>query len=191
MRLDHIAYRVPNRDETVDFFKSVFEYAIGSEFTINFDDGSSAECMALIPMEKKRKFSTTYLGSDHAPFTTQGTWPDYVEYHLAPEIFVSEGTPGSIVDRWVKARGGIGGIHHMAYSTKNIDRVVKEWKGNGIKFLSDKVIDCPDDDMRQIFTKPQPLLGGMIIELIERGDKGFCQNSVKDLMESTDELRDE
>jgi hypothetical protein len=33
-------------------------------------------------------------------------------------------------------------------------------------------------------------LGGVIIELIERGDKGFCQNSVKNLMEATDENRD-
>ena len=33
--------------------------------------------------------------------------------------------------------------------------------------------------------KSKALLGGIIIELIERGDKGFCQNSVKNLMEST------
>ena len=39
--------------------------------------------------------------------------------------------------------------------------------------------------MKQIFTRPQTLLGGIIIELIDRGEKGFCQNSVKDLMEST------
>ena len=132
-----------------------------------------------------------YSGPSNIPFTEKGTFPHFVEYHLAPEIFVSEGTPGSIVDRWVKERGGIGGVHHMAYNTDDINSVVKEWKDHDIEFLSDEVIDCPDDDMRQIFTKPQPLLGGMIIELIERGDKGFCQNSVKDLMESTDELRDE
>ena len=50
---------------------------------------------------------------------------------------------------------------------------------------TDDVIDCPDDDLRQIFTKPLDYMGGIIIELIERGSKGFCQNSVRDLMNST------
>ena len=73
----------------------------------------------------------------------------------------------------------------MAYSVEDIDKTVKEWKEKGIEFLTNEIIDCPDDNLRQIFTKPQDLLGGIIIELIERGDKGFCQNSVKNLMEST------
>ena len=60
------------------------------------------------------------------------------------------------------------------------------WKRHGVEFLTDHIIKCPDDDMRQIFTKPIDYLGGVIIELIERGDKGFCQNNVKNLMESTE-----
>jgi len=180
MRLDHIAYRVKNRDKTVESIKSLFGYNIGEEFTIDFDDGSQAQCVALTPPE--RLTEDTYL---EALWTVHGNLATY--YHLAPEIFVSEGTPDSIVDKWVKERGGIGGIHHLAYSTDRIDGVVKEWKDRGIEFLSDDIIDCPDDDMRQIFTEPQDLLGGMILELIERGDKGFCKESVKDLMESTEE----
>ena len=39
--------------------------------------------------------------------------------------------------------------------------------------------------MKQLFSKPVKELGNVIIELIEREDKGFCQNSVKDLMNST------
>lgn len=157
MKLDHIAYRVPNREASVDRLSNMFGYEIGAEFTIDFDDGSKAECKAL------------------------------VEPSL-PEVFVSEGSPGSIVERWIEnTPNGQGGIHHLAYKVDDIDPIVKQWKDRGIEFLTEDVIDCPDDDLRQIFTKPQPLLGGVIIELIERGDKGFCQNSVKALMESTDE----
>ena len=156
MKLDHIAYRVPDKDRTGHFLESLTGYSAGAEFQINFDDGSSADCKALLPSDES-----------------------------SPEVFVSEGTPNSIVDEWVKERGDTGGIHHIAYSTDNIDKAVKEWKEKGIEFLSDNIIDCPDDNLRQIFTKPQDLLGGIIVELIERGDKGFCQNSVKHLMEST------
>ncbi len=156
MRLDHIAYRVPDRDKTAHFLESLTGYSVGTEFQINFDDGSSADCKALLPSDES-----------------------------SPEVFVSGGTPNSIVDEWVKERGDTGGIHHIAYATDNIDEAVKEWREKGIEFLSDDIIDCPDDNLRQIFTKPQDLLGGIIVELIERGDKGFCQNSVKNLMEST------
>ena len=69
----------------------------------------------------------------------------------------------------------------------NIHQPFKKWKEIGIEFLTEAIIDCPEDNLRQIFTKPQPLLGGVIIELIERGEHGFCQNSVKKLMESTDD----
>ena len=155
IRLDHIAYRVPNRDETVDHLTKMFGYEVGEEFTIDFDDGSKAECKAL------------------------------VETSL-PEVFVSQGSSGSIVEKWIKnTPNGQGGIHHLAYKVNDIDPIFKKWKDAGIEFLTENVIDCPDDDLRQIFTKPQPLLGGVIIELIERGDKGFCKNSVKELMEAT------
>ena len=165
MRLDHIAYRVPNRDETVEHLTKMFGYYVAEEFTIDFDDGSKAECKAL--------------------------QPDIAEKFMLPEVFVSEGSPGSIVEKWIQnTLNGQGGIHHLAYKVDDIDPIVKQWKDGGIEFLTEDVVDCPDDDLRQIFTKPQPLLGGVIIELIERGDKGFCQNSVKDLMEATDENRD-
>tara|TARA_R110001599_G_scaffold342155_1_gene563660 strand:- start:372 stop:863 length:492 start_codon:yes stop_codon:yes gene_type:complete len=154
--LDHIAYRVADRDKTVDFLCSLLGYKVGAEFKIDFDDGSKADCKALVDI----------CGS-------------------SPEVFVSEGTPGSIVDDWVKERDGTGGVHHIAYSVENIDKAVKQLRDRGVEFLSDDIIDCPDDNLRQIFTKPQDLLGGIIVELIERGDRGFCQNSVKNLMEST------
>ena len=158
MNLDHIAFRVPDRESTVDHLFKMFEYELGAEFTIDFDDGSKAECKALVKPG-------------------------------LPEAFVSEGSPGSIVESWVQSTSnGQGGIHHIAYKVDDIDPIVKRWKSKCIEFLTDDVIDCPDDSLRQIFTKPQSQLGGLIIELIERGDKGFCQNSVKDLMNSTKEV---
>ena len=155
MKLDLIAYRVTDRDATVDHLSQMFGYKTGAEFTIDFDDGSKAECKALVC----------------PPLT---------------EVFVSQGTSGSIVEKWVKnSSGENGGVHHIAYSV-DIDDTFKKWKEIGVEFLTETIIDCPEDNLRQIFTKPQPLLGGVIIELIERGEHGFCQNSVKRLMESTD-----
>ena len=185
MRLDHIAYRVKSRDFTVNYIKELFAYKHGAEFEISFEDGSKAKCIALVPPEKVH---------ESVPFNMSfpAVGPLVTEYHMAPEIFVSEGTDGSIVDKWVNSTpNGQGGIHHLAYSVRSIEEKVKQFKKRGVKFLSDDIIDCPEDNMRQIFTKPQPLLGGVIIELIERGDKGFCQNSVKELMESTDDAKSE
>ena len=163
MKLDHIALRVADRHKAVNFFQSMLNYEVGAEFDIDFDDGSKAECYALIP-----------------PLLP------IVLVREGPEIFISDGTPGSIVGDWVEARGGVGGVHHIAYKVKDIDSIVKNWRSKGtVEFLTDDIIDCPDDDLRQIFTKPLDYMGGIIIELIERGSKGFCQNSVRDLMNST------
>ena len=165
MRLDHIAYRVKDRHEAAKFFRLMCNYEDGAEFEIEFDDGSKADCCVLVP-----------------PMSS------VVMVREGPEIFISDGSPGSIVGGWVEARNGVGGIHHMAYRTKKIDQIFENWKEQGTEFLTDDIVDCPDDNLRQIFTKPLDYLGGIIIELIERGDKGFCQNSVKRLMESTKEL---
>ena len=166
MKLAHIAYRVKDRHKAAEFFKSMFNYEVGTEFDVEFDDGSKAECYALLPPVKPE-----------------------VLVREGPEIFISDGTSGSIVGNWVESRGGVGGIHHIAYRTRKIDTLVEEWKNIGIEFLTEDIIDCPEDDLRQIFTKPLDYLGGMIIELIQRGSKGFCQNSVKNLMESTKEVK--
>ena len=155
MKLDHIAYRVKDRHHATNFLKKTLSYSIGTEFEIKFDNGSTADCLVLEPKLKEN-----------------------------PEIFISDGTEHSIVGEWVKERNG-GGVHHLAYQVNNIQEVVDEWKKNGVEFLTDNVIDCPEDNMKQIFSKPVEQLGGIIIELIEREDKGFCQNSVKDLMNST------
>mgnify|MGYP000494055187 CR=1 FL=1 len=105
------------------------------------------------------------------------------DYHLAPEIFVSEGTSDSIVGKWVNERGGVGGIHHLAYEVDDVEKTQKEWLERGyVEFSSEKPFEC--DDLTQIFTKPSELFG-VTIELIKRKKHGFCKDNVKKLMEST------
>ena len=160
MILDHIAYRVTNRKKAADFLEKTLKYTTNTEFEIVFDNKSTAECLVLEPNSSQN-----------------------------PEIFISDGTDNSVVGEWVQAQNGSGGIHHIAYRVNDIYAIVQEWKENGVQFLTEDVIDCPEDNMKQIFSKPLDILGGLIIELIERQDKGFCQNSVKDLMTSTQGIK--
>ena len=194
MRLDHIAYRVKDRHKTVEFFKSAFGYTIQTEFEIEFGDGSKAKCFALEPPEKHPMITNHYwtkLINDGLAFADT-TKPEVAkenphdEMHLPPEIFVSDGTPDSIVGKWVEARGGVGGIHHMAYQVDDVDAKMKEWKEKGYaEFTTEEPLTCPG--LKQCFTKPSELTG-VIYEFISRGTHGFCQENVKDLMESTKDL---
>ena len=177
MRLDHIAYRVADRKKTAQFFMDAFGYHVQTEFDINFDDGSTAKCFALEPPEKL---------TEEVPWA-MFTAPGQQEYHLPPEIFVSDGSPDSIVGQWVAARGGIGGIHHLAYQVESVEAKMKEWRDKGYaEFSTSDVLTCPG--LVQVFTKPSALTG-VIYEFINRGRHGFCRDNVKDLMKSTKDFR--
>lgn len=165
MKLDHIAYRVRDRIKTAGLFNSMFGYSFATEFDVKFDDGSIAQCIVMTP-----------------PVHPIALVPE------GHEIFISDGDEKSIVGKWVKERGN-GGVHHMAYKVTEIQSIVDKWRDLDIKFLTEEVIDCPEDDLRQIFTQPLDVMGGVIVELIERGDKGFCQSSVKHLMESSKDCK--
>ena len=184
MRLDHIAYRTKDRRKTADFFAGAFGYSVETEFEINFDDGSRADCVTLTPPEKRHPDIQlwTYFALHPAPYgETIKT-----EYHAPPEIFISDGPDDSIVGEWVKERGGVGGIHHIAYQVDDVELVMDEWKKMGYaEFLSDKPLECLG--LKQVFTKPSELTG-VIYELINRTGKGFCEDNVKELMESTKKL---
>lgn len=183
MRLDHIAYRVKDRYKTAKFLKDALGYTIGTEFQIEFDDESKAECLALVPAEKRPDTTSlwkmkTLLGVNEHEHE--------LEYHAPCEIFVSDGPPGSIVGDWVDARSGVGGVHHIAYQCDDVNATMKQWKENGYaEFLSDDPMTCPG--LIQVFTKPSELTG-VIYELISREGDGFCEDNVKDLMNSTKEL---
>lgn len=180
MRLDHIAYRVADRKKTADFFISAFGYKIQTEFDINFEDGSSAKCIALEPPEKRSPDPVewaTIVGLDYLR---------EAEYHLPPEIFISDGSPDSIIGKWVASRDGVGGIHHLAYQVSDVHSKVKEWKEKGYaEFTTEQPLTCPG--LTQIFTKPSQLTG-IIYEFITRDKHGFCQENVGLLMNSTADL---
>ena len=189
MRLDHIAYRVKNRYESTAFFKEAFGYTLGTEFQIEFDDGSKADCMALVPPEVRHDDTGNWtyraLMASHFAGPADPIYTRHCEFHAPPEIFVSDGSEGSIVGDWVAERGGVGGIHHMAYQVDDVEAVMNEWKEKGYaEFYSEEPIVCEYPNLTQVFSKPSELTG-VIYEFINREGAGFCKDSVKRLMEST------
>jgi catechol 2,3-dioxygenase-like lactoylglutathione lyase family enzyme len=187
MRLDHIAYRVKNRERTTKFFEDCLQYKCIGTFDLEFDNGSTTKFNMLAPPETRHPevgFWTHFLEMGWQTDSLK------VELHAPPEIAVSDGPPGSIVGDWVtKTNGGHGGVHHIAYEVADVAATMKEWQEKGYaEFYSDKPIVCKEDDLVQVFSKPSELTG-VIYELIKRGrtNKGFCVNSVKALMESTKE----
>ena len=177
MRVDHIAYRVSDKHTSAQFFIDAFGYTIADEFQINFDDGSCAQCYALTPPERI---------NDEEQFSKWSVPTSDGEYHLPPEIFVSEGTPGSIVDEWVKKYGS--GVHHIAYQVQDVASTMNAWKEKGwATFTTEEPISA--DGLVQCFTEKHPLTG-IIYELIYRTKKGFNINNVKDLMTSTVDQED-
>lgn len=187
MRLDHIAYRTADRKKTAQFFMDALGYRVQTEFDIDFPDGSKAKCIALEPPEKPKVEGlhwviSQYVGDAFMP--GQKIEENKVaQFHLPPEIFVSDGTPDSIVGQWVARRDGVGGVHHIAYQVESVENTMREWQEKGYaEFASAKPLTCPG--LVQVFTKPSELTG-VIYEFIERGEHGFCVANVKDLMEST------
>ncbi|MDX2085153.1 MAG: VOC family protein [Candidatus Melainabacteria bacterium] len=181
MRLDHIAYRVKNRDAAVQFFTDMFGYVIQCEFEITLEDGSKAMCMALEPPEK-HPHGQALEGLPFISHVSPG-----LDYHMAPEIFVSEGPPGSLIDRWVNEWGrGVGAVHHLAYEVGDVKATMDQWQAKGILFTTPEPLHC--DDLVQVFTQPHPITG-IIYEFIERkGQHGFCKDNVAKLMASTAHL---
>jgi catechol 2,3-dioxygenase-like lactoylglutathione lyase family enzyme len=172
MRLDHVAYRVKNRQQAVAFFCEAFGYRVQTEFEITLEDGSVALCTALEPSEKPEGYQ--------GPSMVDG-------FHLAPEIFVSDGPEGSLIDNWVNSWGrGTGGIHHLAYEVDDVAATMATWQAKGWLFTTTQPLAC--DDLVQVFTQPNPITG-VIYEFIERrGRHGFCKDNVASLMQSTAHL---
>ena len=186
MRLDHIAYRVANRYETAKFFEDTLGYTIGTEFQVQFDDDSTADCLTLTPPENRPTVTSEWSTCDSVTYSDKEEGAliyEQVTYHAPCEIFVSDGPRGSIVGDWVSSRDGVGGVHHIAYQCDDVGATMAEWKDKGYaEFLSEETMTCPG--LTQVFTQPSKLTG-VIYELISREDKGFCEDNVKALMNST------
>lgn len=192
MRLDHLAFRVADRVEAAKLWINAFGYKLQEEFKPYGDD--SVLCLALQPPERidpaipfimpltccDKDLIDVDLCEDHGSATC-------AEYHMAPEIFISDGAPGSVVGDWVADRGGHGGLHHMAYMVDDVERSMKRWKANGWgPFLSEEPMACPG--IEQVFSKEMNALGGVLVEFIRRGNRGFCTDNVKALMDSTKDV---
>lgn len=180
MRIDHIAFRVKDRKKTADFFIKALGYKVSEKhphgFRVDFEDGTFAECTVLEPGSKASNF-VPWIHTISLPSSEK------VEYHLPPEVFISQGSPNSIVDKWVAKNGN--GLHHMALLVDSVEKTQAEWTENGFaEFASDEANKCPG--LTQIFSRPSELTG-FVWELIERepGEDGFCQQNVKKLMESS------
>ena len=188
MRLDHIAYRVNDRYETAEFLHNTIGYKTYKEFQLEFEDGSKTDCIALVPPEARSKHTLNWI----IPYSFMPTDPmhginEECIMHSPPEIFVSDGPSGSVVNEWVKQRNDIGGIHHIAYEVHNVVAVMRDWRQNNYaKFLSHTPLEYPG--IRQVFTEPSPMTG-MIYELIERTRNVDPHDvSVNELTISTKEL---
>jgi len=178
---------VADRQATAKFFREAFGYKVQTEFDIDFGGGKTAKCLALEPPEREDapRYLIPWVAGEaiYIPDAHEGMSSVVQTYHLAPEIFVSDGSPGSIVGNWVAARGGIGGVHHLAYQVESVVAIMNEWREKGYaEFTSDEPMRCPG--LTQIFTKPSALTG-VIFEFIERDEFGFCRDNVRQLMEST------
>lgn len=178
--IDHIAFRCRKNDKekAVKFFCDALGYKIQDEFEIYFDDEKKdvAMCTALEPSNRNVKFPF--------PHIYMGQFGDeFQEYMLAPEIFVSEG--GSVVSEWVEKNGP--GIHHIAIrvdENTTVEEEMQKWLKNGwAEEFSSNAIHC-DNGLSQVFTRPSSILG-VVFELIQRKDRGFCKDSVKALMQSS------
>ena len=173
MRLDHIAYRVADREAAVKYFNIFLGYNISIDipdgFDVQFEDNTFAKCYVLQPPESQStttgRFAYGYLGT---------------EWHSPPEIFVSDGSENSIVAEWVTKNGP--GVHHLAYEVDSVEDTMEEWNRKGVQFTTSKPLKCPG--LVQAFTQPNPITG-IIYEVIERTAQGFCVDNVKDLMKST------
>lgn len=143
-----------------------------------FDDGTKAQCLALEPPEKTVDWLPSQVISNIEEDST---------YHLAPEIFISDGDPDSIVGKWVAEREKSGGnfIHHLAYQVDDVRAIMVKWKSKGFgQFMTEEPVTCPG--LTQVFTKPN-IHTGIIYEFINRGKFGFCAENVKKLMISSEE----
>lgn len=180
MRLDHIAFRVFNRNLARQYFCKHFGYKVSNDFQVDFPDKTYANCFVLSPPEKLDK---------KLPFINNITNlinNKTVSYHMPPEIFLSEGSEGSIVEKWVIQNQTK--LHHLAYQVESVKFIMDDFRQKGLtEFTSDEPLEC--DGLKQVFTKPCQFTG-LIYEFIERenGKEGFCVKNVKDLMQSTKDL---
>lgn len=190
MRIDHIALRCKDRKAVAMFYIDAFGYKYDQKFRIPLGEepdqfSDYADCVVLTPPER--------VNSD-LPHTMIYEIPNmghlHTLFHLASEIFISDGPPGGLIDRWVTERQSLGHnlLHHLAYQVDSVENIIKQWLAAGWgEFTTSKPIVCPEDGLIQVFTKPHSLTG-LTYEFIQRplDGKGFCQSSVRQILIASD-----
>lgn len=112
--IDHIAFRVADLEQAVEFYTKVIGFVVTDRFMIDFDDGTKARCAALRAAD------------------AQGI-----------SIFISEGVgDGGVVKEWVKAHGNA--LHHIAYSVSDIQSEVAAMRSHGIAFTTPEILESEE-----------------------------------------------
>ena len=177
MRIDHLAFRVHDRQKTVNFLCDALGYKVQQEFPIYFNEEQTemAMCTALEPPEKLDAAGAV----DDGP---AGPRPAGVP-HPAGDLRSARGRPAASSTTGSRHDPG---IHHIAIQVDSVEKTMGEWQRKGwAEFTSDAPMKC--EGLTQVFTKPSELTG-VIFEFIERGAFGFCKENVKALMESTKDI---
>ena len=98
MKLDHIAYRVKDRYKTAKFFEDTMKYEIETEFKIDFDDGTNADCLVLQSKDLPELFI-----SDGNVGSIVGDWVKEKKgggvHHLAYQVYDVEKTMNEWKDK--------------------------------------------------------------------------------------------
>jgi len=179
MILDHIAIRCKDRYVPAECFTSFLGYRHHTSFDLKFDDGSTTDCLVLVPGREYSGIPRVITQTVAASLGDDGDFLVTADYQIPPEIFISDGPPESIVGKWVEKNGP--GVHHLAFRVNPGEIESYMTSHPTYEWLSKEPIVC--DGLRQIFVKMPGT--NLTIELIEREKEGFCRDSVKKLMEST------
>lgn len=189
MFLDHIAFRcfLKDRIQCEKFITEALHYKKQEDFIVYFDDKHKddektiAVCSAFEP--KSRTAAKNLPRAIMVP-----SFEENQEYVLAPEIFLSSpkiDSPGNIIYDWCYAHGSA--PHHFAFGVPEGEILTEQqrWLQNGWceKFSTDKPITC-DNGLKQLFTPPSQLFG-VVFEILERKDRGFCSDSLKTIFLSS------
>ena len=160
-RLDHTATRVKakDRDSAIIEFMQLTNYNF--DFAIYVEMFNSITNVARLSAE------------DFAMVFTSGISPYIDEIHSGP------------TEKFIKNYGPR--VHHMAFSTKNIESTYEALLEKGQKFLIE-LVGSPDQGLKQTFTvtSPNTLLVNEYIHRYGDFDGFFTKNNVTLLTESTD-----
>ncbi len=106
-----------------------------------------------------------------------------------PAIVITEGCDvDTVVQRYVDKHGAR--VHHTAYETLDIVKLVEILRASGEQFTSEQIIGDRANGLLQIFTNPSEFTGE-ITEYIQRFDAFdgfFLPDNVGDLMKSTEKF---